>query len=813
MTHQTSNESLVHALSNTGMKKHINDFSAREFILRYIYLIPWILVCVGISLGIAHLRLRYINPVFNASGKVLIKTDRPAGTTGSDKLVGDVVATTVNVRTMDDQIELIKSTAMGRMVLNHADLQQSYYYKGNIRNRLIHNPASPIRLRILSLKDSLNGFSMGIKATVSGNYFTVNESKDSVAFGSIFQTAQGSFIVEKHVGSFGAANDFICSWTPADQMARNLAGGIQVGAVNKGSTVLNFVYYAEHPKVAEDAVNGFLKAYQEYSLQDKRESSISALHFIEDQLANAKGDLSNVEGNLQNFKEINKVVALESQAQGFFSELQGSTQKINEQAIQERLIEYLINYVKDPKNVYRSIPMLGEVTQAGVGNIIGEYNKVQLQREISLQTIPKENPIIRDLELTMNKLRGEVVLSLGQLRDSYKALKESLEQAELQANSELRTMPRKQRQFLDITRQQKVMEELYSSLLQRKIQTSISAASTLSNIQVLEPGFSGGWPVSPNPRSFYITALLTGLAIPVGIVLLLEMLNDKVSSRVDIDKYTTAPLMGEVGHSDEQEVLIISGSDRKFISEQFRIIRANLQYILPKKDKSTILVSSSMSGEGKSFIATNIAGVMAISGKKTVIMEFDIRKPKILKGLGIERKNHKGITNYLMGKAAIEDIILPIERMSNLYVIGCGPIPPNPAELILDAKLEELFREVKERFDVVVLDTAPVGLVSDAIELGKYADASIYIVRHNYTFKKQVQLVEELYSGKKLPHLSIVINDVKAKLGYGKYYGYVSYGYVGYGYRSDRYISHYFDTKNKKFSWWKKAARNLGLSV
>lgn len=241
MTHQASNESLVHALSNTGMKKHINDFSAREFILRYIYLIPWILVCVAISLGIAHLRLRYINPVFNASGKVLIKTDRPAGTTGSDKLVGDVVATTVNVRTMDDQIELIKSTAMGRLVLNHADLQQSYYYNGSIRNRLIHNPASPIRLRILSLNDSSHGFSLGVKATVSGDYFMVNESKDSVAFGSIFQTAQGSFIIEKQVTSFGAANDFICSWTPADQMARNLASGIQVGAVNKGSTVLNFI--------------------------------------------------------------------------------------------------------------------------------------------------------------------------------------------------------------------------------------------------------------------------------------------------------------------------------------------------------------------------------------------------------------------------------------------------------------------------------------------------------------------------------------------------------------------------------------------
>lgn len=810
MANQTNNESLLHAFSNSGLRRNTNDFSAREFLMRYLYLIPWLVVSVGIALGVAHIRLRYINPVYNASGKVLIKTDKPAGTSGTDRLVGEVVTTTVNVRTMDDQIELIKSTAMGRLVLRYADLQQSYYYKGQVRNRLIHNAESPIQLRILSLKDSSSGFSFLVKVSPTGKYFTMNGSKDSIAFGTIFQSPQGSFLMENRTGSgLGQADEIYCNWTPEQQLARGLAGGIQVGVVTKGSNVLSFVYNSEHPRVAEDVVNGFLKAYQEYSLQDKRESSVSALSFIEDQLVNARGDLSNVEGNLQNFKEENKVVALESQAQGFFSELQGSSQKINEQAIQERLIEYLINYVKDPKNAYRSIPLIGEVNQAGVGTIIGDYNKVQLQREISLQTIPKDNPIIRDLELTMNKLRGEVVLSLGQLRDSYKALKESLQQAELQANSELRTMPRKQRQFLDITRQQKVMEELYSSLLQRKIQTSISAASTLSNIQVLEPGFSGGWPISPNPRSFYMTALLIGIAIPVGIGLLIELLNDKVTAKADIDKFTSAPLLGEVGHSDEDDVLIISGSDRKFISEQFRIIRANLQYVLPHKEKPTILVTSSMSGEGKSFIATNIGGVMAISGKKTVILEFDIRKPKILKGLGIDRKNHKGITNYLMGKATIDDIILPIESMNNLYVIGCGPIPPNPAELILDSKLEQLFKEVKERFDVVVVDTAPVGLVSDAIELGKFADASIYIIRHNYTFKKQVQLIEELYSGKKLPHLSIAINDVQAKMGYGKYYGYVSYGYIGYGYRSERYISHYFDVQQKKQKrrWWRRLVR------
>jgi capsular exopolysaccharide synthesis family protein len=287
-------------------------------------------------------------------------------------------------------------------------------------------------------------------------------------------------------------------------------------------------------------------------------------------------------------------------------------------------------------------------------------------------------------------------------------------------------------------------------------------------------------------------------------------LNDKVNSKADIDKFTTAPLLGEVGHSDENDSLIITGADRKFISEQFRIIRANLQYVLPRQSKATILVSSSMSGEGKSFVSTNLAGVMAISGKKTLILEFDIRKPKILKGLGIDRKNVKGITNYLMGKASIDDIIMPVAQMENLYVIGCGPIPPNPAELILDPRMDDLFREVKERFDIVVIDTAPVGLVSDAVELGKYTDASVYIVRHDYTYKKQVQLVEELYKGGKLPHLSIVINDVQAALGYGKYYGYVSYGYIGYGYGSERYISNYFDVGVKrKTSIWRKGIKFL----
>ena len=790
---QPAPDSYAALTAQQGRPGASQEFNAKEFLFRYLYLLPWILVSVGISLSIAYTRLRYINPVYSASGKVLIKTDKPVGAGGGGDKLGDMITTTVNARLMDDQIELIRSTAMARLVVRYANLQQSYYYKGELMNRLIHNPASPIRLNIVSLKDSSSWLSLMVNA-VDDNHFTLNGGTQQYAFGVPFETGQGSFILEKRINQFSTAREFICNWAPEEPLARGLAGGINVAVTVKGGNVLNFVYYSEHPKVAEDVVKGFLRAYQEYSLQDKREGAISALAFIDEQLLQAKQDLTSVELRMQQFKEQNKVVALESQAAAYYTQLNEKDQEIDAEAIRLKMLDFLIGYIKDPKNTGRSIPQTPGLEATSVSSMIADYNKSQLQREILVQTVPKDNPIVRDLDMSLVKIKNEILLSLAQVRDGYQSRVKNLRDAELSANTVLRSMPEKQKQLLEIAREQKVMEELYSSLFQRKIQTSIGSASTLSNIQVLENGYSGGWPVSPIPKSFYTTALLIGLAIPIGIALLLELLNDKVNSKQDIERITSTPYMGEVGHAEKSNQLVVSSSSRNFVAEQFRIIRSNLQFVLPKEGQQTILVSSSMGGEGKTFMSINLAAVMAVAGKKTVVLEFDIRKPKVLKGVGLDRKSHKGITNYLLGKAEIDDIILPVSELDNLYTIGCGPIPPNPAELLLDSRMQDFFAEVKKRFDVVVIDTAPIGLVSDAIVLGAYADATVYVVRHNFTFKKQVQLVEEMYANKKLPHLSLVINDVKARWGYGRYYAYGNYGYVGYGYRSKRYASDYFDS-------------------
>ena len=394
--------------------------------------------------------------------------------------------------------------------------------------------------------------------------------------------------------------------------------------------------------------------------------------------------------------------------------------------------------------------------------------------------------------MSLDKLKGEIILSLNHLKDNYVAVQESLKLNEFQSRLELKDMPRKERQLLDITRQQKVMEELYASLLQKKLQTSISTASTLSNIQLLESAYSSGMPVTPQPRSFYTTAILIGILIPLALAFLLEFLNDKVRTKEDIESVTAVPMLGEIGHVSGDQTLVISSRDRKFISEQFRIVRTSLQYILSEgKKTNVILVTSSMSGEGKSFIATNMAAVVAVSGKKTVLIEFDIRKPRLMKGLGMYQTDKKGLTHFLIGKADVEEIIQKVDGVDNLYIIPCGLVPPNPAELILSERLKQLFVQLEQNFDMIIVDSPPVGLVSDGYVLGNYADATLFVVRHNYTFKKQLTLLQSIYTDRKLPHLSLVINDVKAPLGYNNYTGYLNYGY---GYRND--LDHYFERDN-----------------
>ncbi|MCW3117688.1 MAG: hypothetical protein JWM28_1770, partial [Chitinophagaceae bacterium] len=350
--------------------------------------------------------------------------------------------------------------------------------------------------------------------------------------------------------------------------------------------------------------------------------------------------------------------------------------------------------------------------------------------------------------------------------------------------SQLKELPEKTRYLLEIDRALEGKQTLYKFLSEKREETAISSASNIADSDVLDSALVPTSPVKPNRKTIQLLAIIIGVSIPALVIFFLEVLNDKITTRYDIEKITRAAVLGEVGHSFSSDTsLVVSSVNRSMVAEQFRIIRSNLQYVLGKAEKPVILVTSSFSGEGKSFVSTNLAAVMALAGKKTIVLEFDIRKPKIMTGLKLRSK--LGITNFLMNTNSIEELPVLVPGFENLFVLPCGPVPPNPAELLLEEKVTELFSYLKQNFDAIIIDTAPVGMVSDAMTLSKFADCTLYIVRQGHTFKKQIILIDEFYTESRLPKISIIINDVKLKPGYG-YYGYGRYGY-GYGYGQGYY--------------------------
>jgi capsular exopolysaccharide synthesis family protein len=561
----------------------------------------------------------------------------------------------------------------------------------------------------------------------------------------------------------------------------------------ESNNIMQLTYESENPKVGAEILNQWMREYQLAGLEEKRLAAENTLAFINQQLESANDELGSVEKNIMGIRQRNKVFSPELQSEQILSAISETEKEITKLGVQQKIVDNLISYVGDTRNPYRQVGTILGIEEPTLAAQVIEFNNLQVQRETILKTTTRSNPMVVSMETAIEKLRTDILQNLRNVRQGISLTARSFSNRNQEITREVYMMPAKEREILDVSRRQKILEQLYSFLLEKKLETSILSASTISNAKIIEYARPAGLLVSPNSKVTYIIALLLGLGIPILILFLIEYLNDRVRGRFDVTRVTQVPIIGEVSHSEEPKTLVVSRTSRRFISEQFRIIRTNIKYVIPSEDKMVFLVTSSTSGEGKSFVSTNLGAVMALSGKRTVILEFDIRKPKIMSGLGLPRSD--GLTNYLIGNARLEDLPVPVPEVENLFVIPCGPIPPNPSELILDGRMNDLFAGLKDAFDVVVIDTAPVGLVGDAMVLGKYADATLYVVRHNYTFKKQLVMVEEIYKNKRLPKMSLVLNDIDIQAGYGGYYGYGGYGYSGYGYGQG---SEYFDDGKKR---------------
>lgn len=758
-------------------KSELFSLSLRDLFYKYVRFLPIFILSVALALFAAYAYLRYATPIYSVAGSMHIKSDKQGARSDKfeDLFVNDKAAN------IQSEIEVLKSKPLMQRVVEKLQLQVNYYAVGKIKTSNIYKQG-PFLLEPLELADSSRSFSMKIRF-INSYKFRVNDENSTFNLGQVFKNTNGVFRLVKNMGT--AAGEYTVTYQPAAVAARPLSSAIVVAPKSLGTGILTISMQTPNAVLGADVINMLMDEYADYTIEEKNKASDQIIAFIEGRSRLLGRELDSIQDVLLAYSQRNNIIDIEAQLGGYFSNISGLDKVINEQEFQLDVSDFMRNYLVDKQNQFSRVvvPSPLTLTDVTLATLVSGYNKAQMERTALLEgNVPADNPLVKEKETEIEKLRQSLLENLKNIRQTYSSSVSQLKRQSGLSQSQLQSLPFKAKQYYEIRRQVESKQALFKLLQEKKEETSISKASNIPNSKVIDEAVPSSVPVKPNRRAIQIMAILLGLGLPAMVIFIGEVLNDKVTTRFDIEKITAAPILGEVGHSYSERSLIVNKTTRSMVAEQFRIIRSNLQYIVNKVDKSTILVTSSFSGEGKSFISINMGAVLALAGKKTVILEFDIRKPKVLSGLGMSKG--PGITNYLVGKGSLPDLIRPVDGHENLFVLGCGPIPPNPAELLLDQRVEDMFVWLRNNFDVVLVDTAPVGMVSDAMTLGRFADCTLYLVRQGHTFKKQVVLIDEFYQENKLPKVSIIINDVKMKPGYG-YYGYGRYGYgYGYGYGS-----------------------------
>src|SRR5258708_4662263 len=628
--------------------------SPREFIFKYIYILPWVLASAIIFFISAYLKVRYTTPIFEVRSALLIKSDQDNSIGDKDQKFQQLFMAQGNVN-LSNEIEILKSRPVLGRVAKDLQLQNLCYGKGKVRSSLMY-PEKPFRLEFLSRTDSSQGFSCKIVIVNSGK-FLLNEEKTPHDFGEIIESAGNRFRIDTEPAiDFHAlgSQEFVLIWQPLAGAVEGLIGSLKVAQLNDQSTILSLAFDSESKQMGMDVLNTLMAVYDTLIVEDKNRMATNTLRFINDRLYELNDTLRRVQDVLRNFMVANQAFDIEGQSKNYMDKVGESDKAKVEQEVKLSVIGWLLDYIGDKKNIYELVPTNLGIEEPALALLVTEYNRLQLERFNNLRTTSENNQLILSMNNSLDKLRRDIYQALINVRQAYTIALSHLDKANQDLQGRITSLPGKSMQLLNIERQQKIREDLYSLLLQKKVETSISSASAISNSRVIEPAIGSSLPVSPDKKRTYVFFVFIGILIPVAITALRKVLRDKVTGRADIEKHTSTPILGDIGHSKDDQSLVVTKNSRRLISEQFRIVRSNLQYFIKSKENPVILVTSSFSGEGKSFISTNIGAVMALTWKRTVIMEFDIRKPKIVSGLDLKRK--MGISNYIIGKATFADL-------------------------------------------------------------------------------------------------------------------------------------------------------------
>ncbi|MEO8583050.1 MAG: polysaccharide biosynthesis tyrosine autokinase [Flavitalea sp.] len=749
-----------------------------QLLFRYLPYWPLFVAMLLLGLGGAYAFIRYKVPVYKVTAAIMIKDEKKGI---DDSKVLEQLNLFGSKKIVENEIEIIKSRTLLREVVKNLHLYAPLFEEGKI-NTVPAFLKSPVNVEMKSpdsLVETVNKeffvYDKGKQlVTVDGKEYPLNQWVSST-WGTIRFTPNPYYYPSEET------KPLFFSLVETKKVIGFLNEQLQISPSSKLSTVINLSVNDPVPVRGKMILNELIKQYDNASMSEKNGLTQNTTEWIDNRLKVVKEQLDSVERKIQNFRTSNNVVDISAQGQQFLDNVGVSDQKVGEIQGQLSVLSQVESYVRSKTTGVGVVPStLG--LDPMVGNLINKLNEDQMQYDKLKKTTGENSPMLITLREEIETLRPKIMETLGSQRSNLLASQNNLSTNTNKYSGMLRSMPEKQRQLLEISRDQATIQANYAYLLQKKEETALSKSATVPDSRVVDEAESSTEPVSPNKLLVLLISIVGALAIAVLIISLKEGLNRNILFRSEIENYTSVPIIGEVIQDETGQPIVIANDRKNFIAEQFRQVRTALSYIGITSRKKKVLVTSSISGEGKSFVAANLAISLALTDKKVVLLEIDLRKPKLSEIFGM-KSTQAGISNYLIGEKEADEIIKRTDVNPNLFLISAGPIPPNPSELILNGRIQELLAYLENAFDYIVIDTAPVTPVTDAYLLSAFCDATLYVVRHGYTPRIYLQMLDENNKVRGLKNLALIFNGVKSrgigKGGFGNGYGY-GYG-VGYG--------------------------------
>lgn len=748
----------------------------REQIEKYVYHWKWFVLGIALAVLGAYVYLRYTPNQYLVSTTILIDDEKSGGLPSELSAFEDLGLMGGGKKSIDNEIGVLKSRSLMERVVHELGINVTYYSKGRIRASEIYGEKVPFKISFFSEDAIFNRIdtTFTIKA-LSATQFELMDGVDVLSsthmFGENISTNYGNITVTPvAIHAINTDDEMTVKISPIKKVVEGLRKALQVQLLFKKSSLLELSIKGPVKLKGQDILNKLVTQYNKDAIEDKNLIGNNTDAFINERLAVIEKDLSNVDKGVEDFKTINKLTDITSEAGLALVSNAELEKEIVELNTQLKLAAYVSTYIE--ANAEQLIPENLGLNDGAVNSNSTHYNELILERNRILKSSSKKHPVIVMLDAQLKQLRTSIYQSLVNLKSSLNITLAAAKKQERRFHSRITSVPKQERQYRDIQRQQQIIETLYLYLLEKREENAISLAVTVPNAKVIDTAEGSDIPVSPKRKIVYMAALLLGVLIPFMVLYILLLLDTKIHSGKELETLVKAPLLGEIPKTKSQDKIVVSENDRDSIAESFRMLRTNLNFMLSgtKEKGKTIFVTSTIPEEGKTFISLNLSAVLSLSNKKVLLIGADIRKPKFMEYLNV--KFGKGLTHFLMDDTLkVKDVIDNFPEF-DFDILSSGLVPPNPSELLMNGRFEEVLRYAKENYDYVIVDTAPVKMVTDTLLLGHQADACLYVVRANFLDKRLLEIPEKLYKDKRLPNMSLVMNDMDMERGYGYGYGY-----------------------------------------